>query len=300
MIRLILLFLSFISFSSSAQMINNGMANLFTETPFFNEKYIRSVNLKSIIGTISSKKELGAIKKSGKKEAYIFNKKGNLIIHYLSNNTKSKTDTVFTFYEYNKENKNSVMRVSDSYGFYSYTKNYDSTSRLVNQVYSREKNASKSKMNFKLEERYIIFEESYQYSFKDSVQIVTTLNSNGRPYKIEKKFYDMLGYLTKSTTKLLISNKTKYELYHYNDRGFLKSIQYFKEAIKLPIKEIKYDYDEWGNVTFMDEYKNNERIIHKELLYEPSTLILKTILSQDLVSNLITITKFKSKFHNKI
>ncbi len=298
MIRLILLFLSFISFSSSAQMINNGMANLFTETPFFNEKYVRSVNLKSITGTISTKKELGAIKSSEKKEAYIFNKKGNLIIHYLANNTKSKKDTVFTFYEYNKENKNVVMRVSDSYGFYSYTKNYDSSSRLLNQVYSREKNASKSKMNFKLEEKYVIFEESYQYSSKDSVHIVTTLNSNGRPYKVEKKFYNPLGYLTKSTTKLLISNKTKYELYHYNDRGFLKSKQYFKEAIKLPVKEIKYDYDEWGNVTFMDEYKNNERIIHKELLYEPSTLILKTILSQDLVSNLITITKFKAKFYN--
>ena len=298
MIRLILLFLSFTIFSSSAQMINNGMANLFTETPFFNEKYVRSVNLKSITGTISTKKDLGAIKSSEKKEAYIFNKKGNLIIHYFANNTKSKKDTVFTFYEYNKENKNVVMRVSDSYGFYSYTKNYDSSSRLLNQVYSREKNASKSKMNFKLEEKYVIFEESYQYSSQDSVQIVTTLNSNGRPYKVEKKFYNHLGYLIKSTTKLLISNKTKYELYHYNDRGFLKSKQYFKEAIKLPLKEIKYDYDEWGNVTFMDEYKNNERIIHKELLYEPSTLILKTILSQDLVSNLITITKFKAKFYN--
>ena len=298
MIRLILLFLSFISFSLSAQMINNGMANLFTETPFFNEKYIRSVNLKSITGTISSKKELGAIKSSGKKEAYIFNKKGNLIIHYLSKNTKNKKDTVFTFYEYNNENKNSVMRISDSYGFYSYTKNYDSASRLVNQVYSREKNASKSKLNFKLEEKYVIFEESYYYSFQDTVQIVTTLNNNGRPYKIEKKFFNHLGYLTKSTTKLLISNKMKHELYFYNDRGFLKSIQYFKEAMKFPVKEIKYDYDEWGNVTFMDEYKNNERIIHKELLYEPSTLILKTILSQDLISNLITITKFKAKFYN--
>ena len=298
MIRLILLFLFFRSFSLSAQMINNGMANLFTETPFFNEKYVRSVNLKSITGTISTKKELGAIKSSEKKEAYIFNKKGNLIIHYLANNIKSKKDTVFTFYEYNKENKNTVMRVSDSYGFYSYTKNYDSSSRLLNQVFSREKNASKSKMNFKLDEKYVIFEESYQYSSQDSVQIVTTLNSNGRPYKVEKKFYNHLGYLTKSTTKLLISNKMKYEIYHYNDRGFLKSKQYFKEAIKLPLKEIKYDYDEWGNVTFMDEYKNNERIIHKELLYEPSTLILKTILSQDLVSNLITITKFKAKFYN--
>ena len=279
-------------------MINNGAANLFTETPFFNEKYVRSVNLKSITGTISSKKELGAIKNLGKKEAYIFNKKGNLVTHYLSSNIKSKNDTIFTFYEYNKENKNSVMRVSDSYGFYSYTKKYDDSSRLVNQVYSREKNASKSKMNFKLEKKYIIFEESYKYSFQDSIQTVTTLNSNGRPYKIENKFYDRLGYLTKSTTKLLISNKTKYETYLYNDRGFLKSIKYFKENIDLPIKEIKYDYDEWGNVTFMDEYKNNERIIHKELLYEPSTLILKTVLSQDLVSNLITITKFKAHFHN--
>ncbi len=68
--------------------------------------------------------------------------------------------------------------------------------------------------------------------------------------------------------------------------------------LKLLVKEIKFDYDEWGNVTFMDEYKNNERIINKEHLYEPSTLILKTILSQDLVSNLITITKFKAKFYN--
>ena len=298
MIRLILLFLSFISFSSSAQMINNGMANLFTETPFFNEKYIRSVNLKSIIGTISSKKELGAIKKSGKKEAYIFNKKGNLIIHYLSNNTKSKTDTVFTFYEYNKENKNSVMRVSDSYGFYSYTKNYDSTSRLVNQVYSREKNASKSKMNFKLEEKYVIFQESYLYENKDSIIEVTTLNSNGRPYQRQIYYYDSFNYLFKIHTRLLISNSTKYEKYTYNDRGFLKSIQYFNNENETPIKELRYDYDEWGNVTFMDEYKDNVRVIHKELLYDPSTLILKTILSQDLVSNLITIIKYKPEFYN--
>ena len=126
MIRLILLFLSFISFSSSAQMINNGMANLFLRLRFFNEKYVRSVNLKSITGTISTKKELGTIKKSEKKEAYIFNKKDILIIHYLANNTKINTILFFTFYEYNKENKNVVMRVSDSYGFYSYSKNYDS------------------------------------------------------------------------------------------------------------------------------------------------------------------------------
>jgi len=281
-----------------AQMINNESGQIFTEIPFFNEKYIRSVKLKSITGTISSKKELGSIKSSGKKEAYIFNENGNLTIHYLSLKNKNKSDTTFTFYEYNLKNENIIFRVSDSYGFYSYTKKYDDQGKLINKTYSREKNASKSKMNFKLEERYVIFEESYLYDEKDSIIEVTTLNSNGRPYQRQIYYYDSFNYLFKMHTRLLISNSTKQEKYTYNDRGYLKSIQYFTNEKETPIKELRYDYDEWGNVTFMDEYKDNVRVIHKELLYDPSTLILKTILSQDLVSNLITIIKYKPEFYN--
>jgi hypothetical protein len=153
-------------------------------------------------------------------------------------------------------------------------------------------------MNFKLEERYVIFEESYLYEDKDSIVEVTTLNSNGRPYQRQIYYYDSFNYLFKMHTRLLISNSTKQEKYTYNDRGYLKSIQYFINANETPIKELRYDYDEWGNVTFMDEYKDNVRVIHKELLYDPSTLILKTILSQDLVSNLITIIKYKPEFYN--
>ena len=93
-----------------AQMIKNESGQIFTETPFFNEKYIRSVKLKSITGTISSKKELGSIKSSGKKEAYIFNENGNLTIHYLSSKNKNKSDTTFTFYEYNLKNENTIFR----------------------------------------------------------------------------------------------------------------------------------------------------------------------------------------------
>ena len=281
-----------------AQMINNESGQIFTETPFFNEKYIRSVKLKSITGTISSKKELGAIKSSGKKEAYIFNENGNLTVHYMSSKTKNKPDTTFTFYEYNLKNENTIFRVSDSYGFYSYSKKYNDLGKLINKTYSREKNASKSKINFKLEEKYVIFQEGYLYENKDSTIEVTTLNSNGKPYQRQIYYYDSFNYLFKIHTRLLISNSTKYEKYTYNDRGLLKSIQYFNNENETPIKELRYDYDEWGNVTFMDEYKDNVRVIHKELLYDPSTLILKTILSQDLVSNLITIIKYKPEFYN--
>ena len=216
----------------------------------------------------------------------------------MSSKTKNKPDTTFTFYEYNLKNENTIFRVSDSYGFYSYSKKYNDLGKLINKTYSREKNASKSKMNFKLEEKYVIFQESYLYENKDSTIEVTTLNSNGRPYQRQIYYYDSFNYLFKIHTRLLISNSTKYEKYTYNDRGFLKSIQYFNNENETPIKELRYDYDEWGNVTFMDEYKDNVRVIHKELLYDPSTLILKTILSQDLVSNLIIIIKYKPEFYN--
>ncbi|MDA8556810.1 hypothetical protein N9K77_01530 [bacterium] len=60
------------------------------------------------------------------------------------------------------------------------TKKYNDLGKLINKTYSREKNASKSKMNFKLEEKYVIFQESYLYENKDSIIEVTTLNSNGK------------------------------------------------------------------------------------------------------------------------
>jgi len=298
MMRFIVVLMWFFGIKFHAQMLDNEKGDLFSETPFFNSKYIRSVNLKSIKGTISTKKELGTIKNIGKKEAYIFNRDGELTTHYLSKKLNSKNDTVFTFYEYNSDKKNTVYRVSDSYGFYSYTNSYDSQNRIISKTFSREKNSSKSKRNFKLAEKYIIFKEVYKYSSKDSIDVVTTLNSNGRPYQIEKKYYNKNGYLKKSDNRLLISNKKSHKIFSYNDKGFLKSVKYFKEKDSLAAKEIKFDYDEWGNVTFIDEYKNNERITHKELLYNPSNLILKTLLSQDLVSNVITITKFKPEFYN--
>jgi hypothetical protein len=279
----------------SAQMIENDKPNILSEEPFFNSKFTKSVALKSLIGTVSTKKELGTIKNSGKKSSYRFNKMGQLNCYYTTN---YKRDTNFIFYQYGENNNLIVKRYSDSYGFYSYTYSYNDEGLKKNQVYAREKNASKSKINFSLLEQYVIFEESYKYSVSDTLILKTVLNSNGRPYQEQTSQYNSLGYLFEIKTRLLMNNKIKREVYQYNEKGFLKSVDFFKENNEFPYKGIKYNYDEWGNVTFIDEYKDQKRVIHKELLYNPSTFILKTILSQDLVTNLITITKFKPKFYN--
>ena len=277
------------------QMMENEKGTIFSDHPFFNEKFIRSVKLKSLTGTISSKKELGTIKQTGKKQAYFFNENGSFAGSFQ---VSQKNDTSFIYYEYDNNKNMIVKRFSDSYGFYSYTYTYDRQNDMVKKVYAREKNANKSKINFKLGEQYVVFQEGYKVEVTDSILTKLILNSNGRPYQRQQQFFNSLGYLVRVENKLLINNQVSKEVYEYNERGLLKSIQYYDHKDTIPTKGFLYNYDEWGNVSFIDEYRKNVRTKHKEILYDQSNFILKTILSQDLKTNLITITKFKPEFYN--
>ena len=77
-------------------MMENEKGTILSDDPFFNEKFIKSVKLKSITGTISSKKELGAISNTGRKQAFLFNENGSLKSFYK---TSKNRDTSFIFYE---------------------------------------------------------------------------------------------------------------------------------------------------------------------------------------------------------
>ena len=66
------------------QLIDNSKCNAFSDDPFFNTKIVQVNNLKSLHGIISTKKELSAIKNTGKALHYDFNKKGELKIALLS------------------------------------------------------------------------------------------------------------------------------------------------------------------------------------------------------------------------
>ena len=58
-------------------MMENEKGTIFSDHPF-NEKFIRSVKLKSLQELFQAKKELGTIKQTGKKQAYFFNENGSL------------------------------------------------------------------------------------------------------------------------------------------------------------------------------------------------------------------------------
>jgi len=290
---LIIFLLPIISFT---QLIDNSRAFVFNDDPFFNTLFIKNNKIKSIHGVISTKKELSAIKKTNLVFHFDFNENGELIKQYNSVKRHNKTDTTFTMYLYSNSGDLITKRTNDAHGFYSYNYEYDQNALLIKKTYCRDENASGNRYNFKLGKQYTIINESYSYSKQENKLIKNTFNNNGRIYEKHESLYDSLGYLKELSKRLLINNKRSSINYEYNEHGLLKSVSAFKNNNETPITKVNYRYDDHGNLTYIDEYKEGVHILHKELLYEPSTFLLKTLITQDVATNFIKIIKFKTLF----
>ena len=281
---------------SFSQVIDNSKSFVFDDDPFFNTIFIKNNKVKSIHGVVSTKKELSTIKKTNLVVHFDFNEKGELVKQYSSIKRHKKTDTTFTMYTYSKSGNIITKRTNDAHGFYSYNYEYDQDGQLIKKTYCRDENASGDRYNFKLGKQYTIINESYSYSKQKNKILKNIFNNNGRVYEKHESLYDSLGYLKQISKRLMIINKRSSIVYEYNERGFLKTVSTYKNNAETPITKFKYQYDEHGNLTYVDEYKESVHVIHKELLYEPSSFLLKTLITQDITTNFIKIIKFKTFF----
>jgi len=301
-ITLTLLLILLVIFSNKllSQIISNQECNAFTDEPFFNKDFIKVNKIKKLTASVSTKKELSAINKTNLVICYEFSKKGGLEGYYHSQNKANKIDTSFIDYQYSDSGVLIAKRSNDSYGFYSYNYSIDSLNRIVKKTYCREKNIGKNRNSFVLGTRYVIFSESYSYKKTENGYIKSVLNNNGRPYQRYEFVYDSLDYLKKEIKKLLINNKKSITRYEYNENGFISSKSFFlSEKNNVPSEKITYKYDEFGNMTYIDEYKDNKHITHKEILYDKSSYILKTLIVQNVETNFIKIIKFKVEFYGE-
>ncbi len=293
--RLLFLFI-LIPFLGSAQLIDNRGCNAFTDDPFFYNDFIRSNKVKSITGHISTKNDLQVIKKSDLVTRYEFDTTGKLTNQFGSFNLMGKKDTTFVSYIYDTANHILTKRTNDSYGFFSYNYVYDTAGNVLSRTYCRDENKGSDRYHFKLARQYTIVKESYTYSSSDSVIEKQVFNNHGRVYQKEKYFYNQHDLLSKVVKKLIMNHKRSEVTYAYNDMGLVAEKRTQKDMSKEDFNKIAYSYDEFGNLEFIDEYKNGKKHTHKEVLYDKSTYLMKALLVQDVATNHITILKFSYEF----
>jgi hypothetical protein len=281
----------------NGQLIDNSKCNAFTDEPFFNSQIVYLNHLKSLHGVVSTKKELSAIRNTGKVLHFEFNKQGELKKQYSTFYRQKKKDTTYIFYEYENKGELATKRTNDINGFYSYNYTYNDAQLLIKKTYCRDENAIKSRTNFILKKQYVIINEEYNYKKEGSSLIKNILNNNKLPYQRVEYKYDALGYLVSETKKLLINNKKSIVKYTYNEHGLLDSKKIIKDLKKDTFRKLNYKYDSLGNLIELNEYNNDKHITHKEILYDEKTYLLKALIIQDVETNFIKIIKFKASFY---
>lgn len=293
----LVIFLCLFTIGSNAQILGINKP-LFSDLPFFNTEFIKANNIKSIKGSISSKKVRDIIRSKGLDYYYEFHEDGKLKKQLASHFSKGLKDTSITSYEY-LNNKISVKRKSDSYGYFSYHYKYDDLGNIITQTYCRDENKYKSKSNFELKKQYTIITDSFSYQkFSDRQSKKSFYNSYKIKFKEQIDFYDELGYLVEEYTKFIIGNNKKKLTYEYNERGRL-----FKKHIYTNIAENKkttevYAYDEIGNVLDIKFYQDGKHTSTKQFLYDKKTMLLTAMITQDIDTEFLRIIKYRYTFYD--
>ena len=280
-----------------AQLIDNANCQAFSDEPFFDAQFIKKNKIKTIHGEIKTKGNLEVIKDAKLVSKYEFDRDGKLILQLGSFNIMGSKDTTFINYNYDEYNNLITKRTNDAYGFFSYNFEFDTNQRVISKVYCREENIGKERYHFELGKQYTIVKESYTHIDKDSVLIKSIYNNHDRIYQKTTFTYNEFDLLETIQDQYVINKKIARTSFTYTDEGFVESKTYMRDAQKPEnFEKWEYKYDELGNLTYIDYYKGVVHTTHKEVLYNPSTFMLKALLVQDVPSNFITIIKFNTTY----
>ena len=270
------------------QILNHSNVELFNEDPRCNVNFIKNNKIKSIKGHYSTKADYDRIRPTNNVYVYEFNEEGYLIQDYKT----VRKDTIVRAYEYDKNHNLTVIRQSDQYGFQSYHFTYDSLNRMIAKEYRRDINQKKSKVDFYLDESYIISKHTFSYENLKIGLKKSYYNSLGKVYQTEIFYTDEHGYLYKQESRSLTGVGSAKTDYQYNELGLLRECKTETVLNTKSTSRIRIEYDKHENIMAQHYYRNGVYKTEFQIVYNSETLLLNALLSRDIETNIITILKF--------
>ena len=274
-------------------MLDNSKGNAFTDVPFFSKDFIKNNNIKVLKGTYTFKKMGDILRNSEYIVDFEFNEEGQLIKGYETKKYESLIDTSVSFYGYNEAGKLIYKRDKDHRGFFSTHYEYDAKGRVIREEYRRDIDSLNSSIAPSFERSTIINFETMTYEDFPNQSKRTVHNNYGFPYLEEiSYFHPELGYLVSKEERLKMTYETKKTIYNYTAKGWISRIETISSANANANQEVEFKYDEAGNVTAKEIYKNGDYLIDIQIIYNSKTGLISYLLSRDVKSNFITILKF--------
>jgi hypothetical protein len=271
------------------QMLDNREGAAFSDKPFFSPEFIKINKIKSLNGQFTYKKPGDAMKNTQYKYVYQFDTLGRLVASYETRKDDGTKDTTWNIYAYAPDNTLIEYKKGDGKGFTTTLFDYDTSKRINRESYARDYIDSLKKPH-----RTVLNSESMRYEVGDSSIKKTIYNSYDLPYMHEFTYYNSLGYRTEKRQQLIMTTGVTSYKYAYNEKGLLASVKTFIQDEVKPSEESIYLYDDHGNLTEKQYYRNGVYITETEMIYNEKSKLLTYVLTRDVATNFIMILSFKN------
>ncbi|MBL7964812.1 MAG: hypothetical protein JNM31_13325 [Flavobacteriales bacterium] len=218
---------------------------------------------------------------------YRFDEQGRLIYRNTNHGEPgSGHDTIFTKYLFDTAGLERERRHRDAGGDFALVQEHDTQGRVVREVHQRLEDVDGLS-------RTEISDERFTYKvINDTVWMRTTLNNLGLPYREQRYTSDKLGYLRSIEDRYLISERRSRITFTYDEQGRLAERVEQPDLRNTATLTHRWSYDRVGNPTTRDMYRGDRHVTHQEFLYEEGTLFLKALLSKDVETGTIFVTKY--------
>ncbi len=280
-------------FCGKSQFLDNSKGNAFSEIPFFNEKFVKNNKIKSLKGTYTFKKMGDIMRETDYVFQYDFDNKGHLIQSFETNNESRKIDTTLLLYSYYKDGNLAFVRRKDNIGYYSTHYFYDSINRVIKEEYKRDIDTAGTFFVPSFERSMLLNFETIKYEKTGVFEKSTVHNSYGLPFKEIISTHDSTGYLISKEEKLKFGNQRTITQFEYNENGWISNIKITNSNNSKLNQELRFKYDEFGNLSEKHIYKNNQFITDIQVIYNLKTGLISSILTRDVATNFISILRFE-------
>jgi len=222
------------------------------------------------------------------KYVYNFNKSGDLASTFETCPDDGTKDTIWNIYEYNAQNNLAVHKKTDQDGFTSVYYEYDSLDRVVSEEFKREI-ASDEDTSI----RYLTFnKERLKYADFEGQTKRTRYNNYDLPYLDEFWNYNELGYIVERTERIKMTSDIYTYAYSYNEKGKLASIGKSSNSQDELIEELRFKYDELGNLLEKSIYKKGVFTTDIQIIYNSKSKLVSSIITRQVSTGFLMILRF--------
>lgn len=269
-------------------MLDNSEGFAFTDQPFFNSDFIRANKIDTVRGKYIIRKPGKSFKRTEYFQEFTFDNRGRLLSQTETFPEDGTTDSTSTHYDYDDLGRLRTTKERTKEGFILTEFKYDSIGRLIQETVSKlyidsVGSSRTTRLN----------SESFQYIDLETQWRRISFNSYGKPFLEEIFYHDENGYLTKKKDVIKMTSKQFIHEYEYNDKGYLSALKKKDDKGEGYLEEVRFSYDEFGNLSEKQIYNKGEHITDIQIIYNNKTGLLSSIVTRSLTTGILAILQFK-------